>query len=100
MTEIGLAQAIEQLKTELQQAVTANTNGIQFPVKGVEIELQVGITEEIGGKGGIKLHVLTLGASGSYAKESVQTIKLSLGTPVNANGTPVWVSQQSETLPD
>ncbi|MFE7189502.1 trypco2 family protein [Kitasatospora sp. NPDC057541] len=100
MTEIGLAQAIEQLKTELQQAITANEPGsLQFPVKGVEIELQVGVTKEGGANGGIKLHVLSLGASGKYAKESVQTVKLSLGAPVTATGEPVKVSERAKTLP-
>ena len=101
MTEIGMAQAIEQMKIELQKAIAAKGDGaIQFPVEGVEIELQVGITKEGGANGGIQLHVLTLGASGKYSKEAIQTVRLSLGAPVTASGKPVWVSELSDIVPE
>lgn len=100
MTEIALTEAVEQLRNELAKAVASKPeNAIQFPVEGVTVAFQVGITKEGGASGGIKFHVLELSASGKYSKEAVQTVTVALGAPVNEAGERIWVADQSPAMP-
>jgi hypothetical protein len=101
MSEIGLAEVIEQVRAELARAVAARPEGaIEFPVESVSASFQVGVMREGGGEGGINVWVLQLGASGKYAQESVQTITLELGAPVDGDGNPVRVASRRGKLPE
>ena len=77
--KIGLGVVIDQLRKEIaEQVLTSKNEDLQFALKAVEMEFQVGVTWEAGGNGKLTFHVLELGAEGKYARESVQTVKLSL----------------------
>jgi hypothetical protein len=100
LTEIGLTEAIALVREELVQAVEEGVGSdIQFPVGQVTLEFQVGLTKTDDVHGGLKLWVLELGASREYARESVQTISIVLGPPVDATGNPIKVSAASEEIP-
>lgn len=100
LAEIGLSEAIARVREELAQAVEEGAGAdIQFPVGQVTLEFQVGLTKTDGGHGGVKLWVLELGASREYADESVQTISIVLGPPVDGTGNPIKVSAASEEMP-
>jgi Trypsin-co-occurring domain 2 len=87
MAEIGLGKVIDALHSELATAVKkAQGQEIKFPIGSVQLEFQVGVTWDAEAKGGVKFWVLELGASGSYAKESVQKVTLNLGAPVGPDG--------------
>ena len=59
-SRVRLADAIQQLRSELQEAVESGSReGLRFEVLDLELELQVVVSEEssdpIGAKGGLKL---------------------------------------------
>ena len=76
---VGLAEAVESLRTELMKAVEAGKDQpMQFSVEPVELTAQVVVTKGADGKIGWGL----LGAGGSYKSASTQTLTLKLA--------PVW----------
>lgn len=100
MDKIGLGEVIDALHAELAAAVKkAQGQEIQFPIGSVNLEFQVGVTWDVEAKGGVKFWVLELGASGSYANESVQKVTLNLEAPVNAEGKPVKVTRHLQQKP-
>ncbi len=100
MEKIGLVETIEALRSELGAAVEkAQGQEIQFPIGSVQLEFQVGVTWDTEAKAGVKFWVLELGASGSYANESVQKVTLNLEAPVDAEGRPVKVARRLQQKP-
>jgi Trypsin-co-occurring domain 2 len=79
--EIGLAEFIQQVKQELLATYPENENDTPFlSVDSVELELQVTVKREGGGRA--KINVLTFGSgevSGKVSRDDVQkvTVKLS-----------------------
>lgn len=72
---------------------------IGFPVGQVQLEFQVVVTRHGGGEGRLKFWVLEFGADGSYAKEQVQKITVTLDPPVDKAGNRVKVSAQETEDP-
>jgi hypothetical protein len=100
MDKFGLPETIEALRAELRTAIAQGEDqDIQFPVGQVELQFQVGITREGTVDGKLKVWVLELGAGGSYARESVQTVTLTLESPVDPQGRPVKVRRRSTQKP-
>ncbi len=100
MDKIGLSEVIEALQSELAQAMKrAQGQAIQFPIGSVQLEFQVGVTRDTEAKAGVKFWVLELGASGSYANESVQKVTLNLEAPVNTEGKTVKVTRDFQQEP-
>ncbi len=100
MEKLGLAETIEALRADLEEAVAkAAGRDIQFPVKGIEIEFQVGVTKSAEAKTGVKFWVFELGGGGEYAKESLQKLTVSLDTPVDREGRPIKVAQSTSRKP-
>jgi hypothetical protein len=98
--KIGLPEAIEAVRAELRRAVVQGEDqDIQFSVGEVQLEFQVGVTREGTVDGKFNVWVLELGAGGSYAKESVQTVTLTLEPPVDAQGQPIKVRRRSAVKP-
>ncbi|MFK5635981.1 trypco2 family protein [Ornithinimicrobium sp. LYQ103] len=97
---IGLAEAIEALHAELGIAAEkAAAYDIHFPIGSIELELQVGITENVEAKGGFRAWVVELGAGTSVSKESIHRIRVSLQAPVNRDGKPVLIGRQLHQKP-
>lgn len=100
MDKIGLTETISALRSELAAAAEkAQGQKIQFPISSVQLEFQVGVTWDTEAKAGVKFWVLELGASGSYANESVQKVTLNLEAPVDAEGKAVKVARYSQQKP-
>jgi hypothetical protein len=100
MKKIGLVETIDALRSELAVAMgKAQGQEIQFPVGSIQLEFQVGVTWDTGVNAGVKFWVLELGASGSYANESVQKVTLNLAAPVDAEGRSVLVTRRSQEKP-
>lgn len=98
--EIDLTETIEALRDELRSAVLAGDDAdIQFPVTGVQVEFQVGVTKSADGKAGVKFWLVEFGGSAGYAAESVQKVVVSFGPPVDRAGVPVKVARQAERKP-
>jgi hypothetical protein len=100
MTEIGLTEAIAELRYELGKAMAdAEDEAVRFPVGEVTLQFQVGVTKAAEGSGGVKFWVLGLTASGHYAKETVQTLTVVLGPPVDADGRAIKVQSRTMAKP-
>ena len=86
MAKIALAEMIEQLRHELQQAVRAGKDeDIRFKLGEVTLEAQVEVTKEGDAKAGVKFWVVDVGAAGTASKAVTQKIVLKL-QPVDKSG--------------
>jgi hypothetical protein len=100
VSEIGLSETIDALRAELAAAVErARDTDIQFPVAGVQLEFHVGVKMVGEGTAGVKFWVLELGGGGSYARESIQKVTVTLGAPLDRSGSPVKVTDLSAQRP-
>ncbi|MDX8031427.1 trypco2 family protein [Lentzea sp. BCCO 10_0856] len=100
MGEIGLKDTIDALRDELLAAMEqARDKGVQFPVTGVQLEFHVGVKKTGEGKAGLKFWVLELGSGGSFARETIQKVIVTLGAPTDSAGVPVKVSDVTEDRP-
>ena len=100
MEQLELAETVEALRAELARAVAAGARAeFQFPVTGVQLEFHVAVTKFGEGKGGVRFYVVELGGSGSYAREEIQTVTVTLGAPVDRNGAPVKIYRGSDQMP-
>jgi hypothetical protein len=93
MTEISLEKAIQDLRTQLQNAAVQGANAdIRFVPKSIEVELAIKIDREAIGKAGVKLwSIFDLSASGKVGDENTHKVKLVL-EPVDKEGKPTPIS--------
>ena len=85
---VGLAEAIEALRTELTQAMaSAPLEGVRFRPGPVELTVEAALTKNFGGKAGIKWWLIEASGEASRGSVVTQTLKISL-QPVllNARG--------------
>jgi hypothetical protein len=100
MKQLELAETVEALRAELARAAAAGAGaGFQFPVAGVQLEFHVGVTKTGEGRAGVQFWVVQRGGSGSYAREEIQTVTVTLGAPVDQNGDPVKIYRASAQKP-
>jgi len=98
--QLGLAETVEALRAELARAAEAGAGaGFQFPVAGVQLEFHVGVTRTGEGSAGVRFWVVELGGSGSYAREEIQTVTVTLGAPVDQSGDLVKIYRGSAQKP-
>ena len=98
--EIGLDEALEGLRAELASAqAKAAEKDVQFPVETLTVELKVGATKTAEGKAGFCIPLIgaELGGGAAYAGESVQTVTIVFGSPVDRDGQPVKVARATDT---
>ena len=102
MEGLELAETVEALRAELARAATAGAEAeaeFQFPVTGVQLEFHVAVTRTGEGRAGVKFWVVELGGAGSYAREEIQTVTVTLGAPVDRNGDPFKIYRGSAQKP-
>ncbi len=98
---IELAEAITMVRRNLIEArAQGASEGIQFPVSSLTIELKVVATRTADGKAGFKVPIVNaeLGGSISHESEWAQTITVTLGAPVDGQGRPALVADVSTTV--
>src|SRR5215467_5016994 len=96
--ELGLAEAIGLLRDELLAARAAGAGSdIQLPVESMTVELKVTATRSVDGKAGFKVPIVDLELGGGAGRErgSEQTVTVVFGSPVDRDGRPVKVMQES-----
>lgn len=92
--EIGIAEAVERLRTELVAAAEGDKSGVTFEVGPVELEFSVEMRKEGKGKAGVKVWVVSADTEAGMSKASVHRVKLVL-TPKDARtGDPYEVSSR------
>ena len=100
---LGLADAIGLLRDELLAARAAGAGSdIQLPVESMTVELKVTATRSVDGKAGFKVPIVDLELGGGVGRErgAEQTVTVVFGGPVDRDGRPVKVAQQSARRKD
>jgi hypothetical protein len=83
---VGLAEAIDQVRSQLEQAIADGAqSAVAFRAGPVDLEFEVAFTRTGGVQGGFQLSVLSLGAKGERSSTATHTVKVSL-TPVDREG--------------
>jgi Trypsin-co-occurring domain 2 len=98
---VGLAEAIRILRDELLEArAAAAPSDIQLPVESMTVQLQVAATRTRDGRAGFSVPIvnLELGGSAGWQRETMQTVTVVFGGPVDRDGNPVRVVQKSSEL--
>jgi hypothetical protein len=96
MDEIGLAEAIGQLRREIGVAMeSARGEPLQFQLGPVELELQVRVSSKAGVKGEAKWFVVSLGADAGTERAGTHTVKLKL-TPRVPGGGDILVGDETQ----
>jgi hypothetical protein len=76
---VPLAKAVRVLRSELVDAVeAADGEDLQFTMGPVELEFELGVTNEGGTEGGVRFWVVSLGARGSRSKARHHRVKFTL----------------------
>ena len=96
---LGLADAIGLLRDELLEARAAGASsvGFQLPVESMTVQLKVTAAKSKDGKAGFKVPVVELELGGGAGQQhgSEQTVTVVFGAPVDRDGRPVKVAQES-----
>jgi NTP-dependent ternary system trypsin peptidase co-occuring protein len=83
---IGLAEAIGQVRTELEQAIKdGESSAVAFRAGTVELEFEVAFARTRGVQGGLQLSVLSFGAKGERSSTATHRVTVAL-TPVDRQG--------------
>jgi len=83
---IGLADAIGQVRTELEQAIKDGEGSeVAFRAGPVELEFEVAFAKTGAISGGFQLSVLSFGAKGERSSTATHRVKVAL-TPVDREG--------------
>lgn len=98
---IPLAEMIQQLRRELQESVlTSSQENLRFKVESIELELQVAVSREAEGEGGIRFWVVNLGGKYKQAAQDVHTFKLKLLPILGSHGGDVLVTGELDQKPE
>ena len=79
MEQPELAETVEALRAELAWAAEAGRGGVSVPGDGVQLEFHVEVTKAGEGKAWVRFYVVEPGGAGSYAREEIQTVTVTLG---------------------
>lgn len=83
---IGLADAIGQVRSELEQAIKAGeSSAVAFRAGPVDLEFEVAFARTGGMSGGFQLSVLSFGAKRERSSTATHRVKVAL-TPVDRQG--------------
>ena len=99
MAELGLAEAIRQLREEIASAVrNARDEELKFGLGPIELELEVELTVSGGAKADFKWVIVSLGAEAKGQNLRRHRIKLTLSPLIDDQ--PVKVSRERGKRPD
>ena len=98
---IGLAAAISMLRAEVLSAHAESMDStVQLPVKEMTVELKVAATKSADGRAGffIPFVNLELGGDVGWQRESMQTVSVRFGSPVDPDDNPLKVDSAADEL--
>ena len=103
MARIELANYVEALREEVQRCIEmSEKKDLRFATDKIDLEVEVGVETEVGGKGEVKFRFLvfdaTVGADGKGTISNTQTIKLSL-VPVYKGQKDFFMSAETAEKP-
>jgi hypothetical protein len=83
---VGLADAIGQVRAELERAIKdGEKSSVAFRAGPVELEFEVAFTRNSGVSGGFQLSVLSFGAKGEKSSAATHRVNVAL-TPADREG--------------
>ena len=83
---VGLAEAIGQVRTELERAIKdGESSAVAFRAGTVELEFEVAFARTGGVDGGFRLSVLSFGAKRERSSTATHRVRVAL-TPVDRQG--------------
>jgi hypothetical protein len=99
--ELGLAEAIEAVRSELRRAQDAGRESdVRFAVGNVEVEFAVAVTKTGGGEASVTvLGLLSLAGKGSLSRDESHRVKISL-SPIGSGGQAFEVASPAVRRPD
>jgi hypothetical protein len=100
---LGLAEAISALRDELIRARAEGAGSdIQLPVESMTVDLAVTATRSVEGKAGFTVPFVgvEIGGGGGREHGSENKVTVVFGGPVDREGNPVKVAQESEQPKD
>jgi hypothetical protein len=81
--EIGLAEAISQVRSELERAIAAGaTSKLAFRAGSVEMEFEVALARSASGEAGVHVWVVSVGGKGELSSSHTHRVKLVI-TPID-----------------
>lgn len=96
---IPLAKAIQDLRSELLQAVAeGGGKELRFKLEPIELELNLGMTYNGGANANVKFWVLEIGAKVDAESTTTHKLKLKLN-PVDKNGNQFLVRDTVDKMP-
>jgi hypothetical protein len=101
MARIELATYVEALRDELQHCIEMSAGkDLRFGTDKIDLEIEVGVETEVGGKGEVKFRFLvfdaTLGADGKGTISNTQTIKMSLTPVYKGQSGPLMIAREAD----
>jgi len=94
MEPIGLREAVEALRAELSDSITASAGEqLKFEVGEMELEFEFEIERVAEGAGGIRFWVVELGGKASRTSTTTHRVAIPL-RPVSADGEPILTGSQ------
>src|SRR5215469_13806178 len=95
-----LAEAIEGIRTEISDAMTAGKDeNVRFDVGPVELEFSVEVQRELSAHAGVKVWVVDIGGAGGRSGASSHRVKIILNPVDVVTGRSVRVGDQIERQP-
>jgi hypothetical protein len=99
-SNIGLAEMIENLRTELESSVKSGKGrAVAFDVDKVELELKVSISRKKGGEVGIAFWVVKAGGNLEGAQDNSHTFNLTLLPVSGVTGDRLKVASYTDVGP-
>lgn len=90
MEGVELSKMLASLRKELETAQQeGDGKDIKFAIDDIELELQLTVAKEAGGKAGVKFWVVNAETGAKVTSQSIQKIKLNLKPETNGETTKV-----------
>jgi hypothetical protein len=94
---VGLADAIERVRSELERAAVAGAgSSIAFKPASVELEFDVVFDASASGDAGVRVWVVSIGAKGEVSRGQTQRLKVTLSPIDRATGGDAVVSDEGD----
>jgi hypothetical protein len=98
---VGVAEAVRSLRAELARAhAEMDRGGVYFEMGPVEIEFTVEVERDAGGDLGVRVGVVSIGASGSVSTDATHRMKFTLSPMDGATGRALEVTGHADEIPE
>ena len=98
---VGVADAVRSLRKELAAAhAEVDRGGVYFEMGPVEIEFTVEVERAVDGDAGVRIGVVSIGASGSVSSDTTHRMKFVLSPMDGVTGQALEVAGRVDEIPE